>query len=876
VLRVTTLYAATAPTTAGYYTRYLTEATNEPPGRWLGTQADRLGLRGEVTTEALQALLSGCDPVTGTTLGQPLVDRTMSNGKVIRAVAGFDATLSAPKSLSVLWALTGDEGLAECHDVAVRAVAEYLERYGATTRVRSNGTRLHPDTHGLTMAAFRQTTSRADDPQLHTHLVISAKVQTPDDRWLALDARFLKRHQRTLGGLYQSVLRAELTHRYGVAFEPIVNGQAEIAGVPAEVLAVFSKRATEIDTLLHDRLADRYRRGGDEPSRAEWAAMERRAAADSRSRKTDRSVSELRARWRVEAASVGVTPATLRESIETAAAQLEPTKPDVTIATIIDALELGASTWNHADVLRTICDLARPAPGVPGDRWAEWLDRAAGRVMATCIDLDPELPDHAARRVSDGRSITIEPVASQATSAAVLAQEQQILDWAAEGMAFDAQPSPAVARSGLDVIQHAAAAAVAGYDPLTLIVGPAGAGKTTMLRAAVAALHSPPHRPVLGFAPTAKAARVLHDETGVVADTIAKLLYEWSRPDRVPGDRWQLGPQSTLIIDEAGMLGTHDLHRLMDLARQNTWRLVLVGDPHQLQAVGRGGMFTELCSSGRTIELEQIHRFSNPWEAAASRQLRLGHARALDAYESHGRIVPGTLRQHLDTIAGHWIECRDRGQTLAITSTRNEHVDLINDRIQGERWQRGELGLTYRADMADGYAWVGDLIATRRNDRSLVTSTGEFVRNRDQWIVSGIDDCGAITADRIDGGGTVVLPVDYVSAHVRLGYAATEPGNQGDTQGHSLTLATGSTTGRGLYVGMTRGRHSNHVLVVTDSREISDARDLLERVITCDRADVPAMTRREQLAVNRAEAVCHTWFDGPDSAPTRSFGIEID
>jgi hypothetical protein len=114
---------------------------------------------------------------------------------------------------------------------------------------------------------------------------------------------------------------------------------------------------------------------------------------------------------------------------------------------------------------------------------------------------------------------------------------------------------------------------------------------------------------------------------------------------------------------------------------------------------------------------------------------------------------------------------------LAITSTRNEHVDLINDRIQGERWQRRELGLTYRADMADGYAWIGDLIATRRNDRSLVTSMGEFVRNRDQWIVTCIDDYGAITADRIDGGGTVVLPVDYVSAHVRLRrHRAGQPG----------------------------------------------------------------------------------------------------
>ena len=97
------------------------------------------------------------------------------------------------------------------------------------------------------MATFRQTTSRADDPQIHTHAVISAKVQTPDGRWLALDARYLKRHQRMLGGLYQSVLRAELTHRFGVEWRPIVNGQAEIAGVPDELLDVFSKRTADID-----------------------------------------------------------------------------------------------------------------------------------------------------------------------------------------------------------------------------------------------------------------------------------------------------------------------------------------------------------------------------------------------------------------------------------------------------------------------------------------------------------------------------------------------------------------------------------------------------------------------------------------------------
>ena len=124
--------------------RYLTDAPGELPGQWSGRQADLLGPSGNVSTEALERLLSGHDPVSDVVLGLPFTDRTLANGKVIRAVAGFDATVSAPKSLSVLWALTGDVGFAECHDVAVQVVLNHVERFGSTTRVRSNGGRLHP------------------------------------------------------------------------------------------------------------------------------------------------------------------------------------------------------------------------------------------------------------------------------------------------------------------------------------------------------------------------------------------------------------------------------------------------------------------------------------------------------------------------------------------------------------------------------------------------------------------------------------------------------------------------------------------------------------------------------------------------------------
>ena len=188
MLRVTTLHASSAAATAAYYAQYLTAAPGEVPGVWSGRQAAGLGLSGAVDAATLELLLSGRDPTSGTPLGRELVDRFTNDGRRVRAVSGFDATFSAPKSLSVWWALTGDSRLLEAHDIAVAAALEHLERFGSTTRIRCNGGRLHPDTNGLTIARFRQTTSRADDPQIHTHAVISAKVQTAEGRWLALDA----------------------------------------------------------------------------------------------------------------------------------------------------------------------------------------------------------------------------------------------------------------------------------------------------------------------------------------------------------------------------------------------------------------------------------------------------------------------------------------------------------------------------------------------------------------------------------------------------------------------------------------------------------------------------------------------------------------
>lgn len=841
MLRVTTIHANTAGPSARYYTRYLADDGPDGEGQWLGRQADGLGLAGTVSTEDLEALLSGHDPITGTRLGAALVDRVDSKGRLIRAVAGFDATFSAPKSLSVWWGLTGDPGLLEAHDLAVRAVLEHLERYGATTRIRVKGARLHPDTQGLTMGAFRQATSREDDPQLHTHVVISAKVQTDDGRWWALDGRYLKRKQRALGGLYQSVLRAELTHRYGVCWGPILKGQAEIVGMPRELLDAFSKRTRQVDQLLALKVGEFREREGRDPTRWERAAITREAAEDSRDKKSGSAASVLSSRWSHEAAALGWTPERVLSSMRSAARTAPVAHPTLTVADVIDALSAGGSTWARADVVQAVCDVAPPVSQLSGHDWARAIERACDQVIESCVALDP--PTIGAVRESDGRSIWLPPSEPHLTHEHVLAQEERILAFAIEAHDRLEAPSPTVDREGLDVLQAGAAAAVAGHDPLVLVVGPAGTGKTTALRRAVDDLHRY-DRGVFGVAPTAKAAKVLRDETGMPADTVAKLLFEWRNGQ--PHDPYRLRRGATVVVDETGMCGTGALDQLVRLAVSQQWRLVLVGDPRQLQAVGRGGMFDELCRAGRVHELATMHRFRHRWEQRASLQLRAGRTDALDAYFDHGRVSAGSFDDLTADIARRYLDLSADGRSVAVVAETNEHVDALNAAIQQARGAAGHLGHRQVRVAGSETVAVGDHIVTRRNDRTTGTDRGEPIRNRDRWTVTAVHRDGSLTASHTSGHGAATLQADYVRSDVRLGYAATAHGHQGDTVDVSLTIVTEATTHRSLYVGATRGRNDNRLFVVTD--EPSHARDVLERVLANDRADLPAVAQRRNLA----------------------------
>src|SRR5437899_5554228 len=227
----------------------------EAEGEWLGSGAAAAGLDGLVTGDQLRALFDGRHPVTGDQLGKGYVV-----GGDRQQVRGWDLTFSAPKSVSVLWAVGGgDVGMEvrDAHQAAVRSALTYLEEHAAFSRTGKAGIR-QVDTRGLVAAAFVHRTSRSGDPQLHTHVLVSGRVRCDDGIWRALDSRALHRQLKPAGMLYQAALRAELTRRLGVRWTEVdAHGQAELVGVPVELRELFSARRRAVEPRARERIAAR-------------------------------------------------------------------------------------------------------------------------------------------------------------------------------------------------------------------------------------------------------------------------------------------------------------------------------------------------------------------------------------------------------------------------------------------------------------------------------------------------------------------------------------------------------------------------------------------------------------------------------------------
>lgn len=840
VMRVTTLKASSAGGLVGLLAYYAGLAEdrqrpgpgrgpvdyyldpNEPPGRWRGQGLIGLGVSGEVTGEQLRAVLEGHHPVSGEQLGRAFGDSS---------ARGFDATFSAPKSVSVLWALSPDpwiraEVLA-AHDAAVDAALGWFERHGAVTRRGPDGV-LQVDTRGIAVATFRQHTSRAMDPQLHTHAVIAAKVQDPTGKWLSLDARFLKYQQRTIGWIYDAALRAELARRLGIGWEPTVDGPSDMTCVPAPVRDVLSQRtgqvAGKLAELIHRWSADH---DAADPDPRTIATLERTAAITSRPAKAHGTdAAALHDTWRNQARTVGFDPDHLMFDLLPGPEPAPRLSDEQLIDEALRRVADEQSTWLAADIARHLSLLIPPDAGSAVEVTAR-IDALAEEAAGRCVELGPDRPRGARRK--DGRAVREHVTDRRLTTTEVLDQETRLQQWA------NHHTGHVPSAPGHDA-QDRAAAAIAGDDRLVLVVGPAGTGKTTTTAGAVQLLRAD-GRPVVGLAPSGKAADVLRTEAGCSTDTIAGFLTRHTHDQR---SAWPAG--TTVILDEAGMAGTDDLAQLVDLAEHHRWRLVAVGDPAQLPAVGRGGVFAHWCDTLAHHRLDIPRRFVEPWEADASLALRAGDPTAVDTYADHHRlrtIHPALVARQ---IAETHQALTNRGRTVAITTNTAETARAINIEIRRRldpAQRRPERRLADRTAVG-----VDDKVATRRNHPDLTTDTGEQVRNRHTWTVTALHPDGALTVSHPDRGA-VILPADYVDRHVELGWAVTGYGNQGDTVDIGLAVLEPGTTRNHAYVALTRGRHANSAWIPDPNGTLDPADALTVMVERTPHGDSALAVRRQ-------------------------------
>ena len=860
-------------------TRYYVEEGTPPGrwlGAGMRGLADGQIAAGDVVSESQLRLLvgEGRDPVSGVPLGRAHrifapeaarvaarvaaldaeligVDRAAVVARIEgeeavrgtrRAVAGFDFTFSVPKSASVLWAV-GDphvrEAVEEAHRAAVSDVLGFMEREVAATRMGASdgsGAVVQANVAGLIATAFDHFDSRAGDPHLHTHVVIANKARTSmDGQWRSLDGRPFHASVVALSELHEALFADRLTGLLGVGWKPRAQGRDRnpswaISSVPERLIKAFSSRSRDIDVET-DRLISAYVAShGHRPAPAAVIRLRGQATLSTRPEKQIRSLPDLTAEWRERAEVVlgmdpvgwarravdGVAPGALRAGDVTAG--LVARWGDQVVALVGEK----RSTWRHWNLV------AETARQTMGWRFATSSDRE--QVMAAIV----AAAEHASIRLTPSE-LTLTPerfrrmdrtsrfrprYTTVYSSTALFAAEDRLLEHGRDltGPRVPLVIVEACARGGrrLGVDQADAVAAIARSGRvLDVLVGPAGAGKTTAmltLRRVWEAGHGAGS--VIGLAPSAAAADVLAGDLRIGAENTAKWLHDQRSGAGAPLRRGQL-----VIVDEASLAGTTTLEQIAAMGHEVGAKLLLVGDHAQLQAVDAGGAFAMLAQDRDTPpELTDVRRFRADWEKTASLALRSGDAAVIEAYATRGRIVGGDLDAVTERAFTAWRADVDSGRASVLIADNASAVLELNLKARADRIRSGAVDPRGAVRLHDGAeVSVGDVVITRRNDRLLRAGRG-WVRNGDRWRVLRTSTDGTVVVRRAGRrwSGIVRLPAGYVSAEVELGYAITTHRAQGATVDTSHAIITPGSTREAAYVAMTRGRNTNTAYVATD------------------------------------------------------------
>jgi conjugative relaxase-like TrwC/TraI family protein len=765
-----------------YYT-----GSGEAPGQWLGAGANDLGLIGQVAPDDLRSVLAGVAP-DGRVL---TAGRVRPEGRV----SGFDLTFSAPKSVSLLYGLcdpSTTEVVRRVHAEAVADALSYLERRALQVRRGAGGER-RLGAEGLIAAGFQHRTSRAGDPQLHTHVLVANATLGADGTWSAPDARLLYFHARTAGFLYQAALRSGLTRSLGVRFGRVENGSAEVEGISPAVLKAFSTRRAEIERHMATA-------GTTSARGAEVAALITRSPKGLELDHGLEGPVDLHQRWRARADDLGTpnpgpigvlnvhTPERV-DQLDTEALVAELTGPD--------GLCASDSSFERRDVVRAVASRL-----IDGGSVAE-VERVADLVLASpeVVPLASIGPGGELRHTTD-ELLSIETAlidTAVSHSAPVPGTGVGLVDQ--EKVEAVLERFPLLAEDQRSMVRRLTSSG-AGVE---VVVGRAGSGKTTALAASRRAWDGA-GTSVIGAALSARAAQGLEGGAGIPSTTIARLL------GNLDTGAVTLDSNHVLVVDEAGMVGTRQLGRLLSRASEAGAKVVLVGDPRQLPEIEAGGAVSGLIERLGAIELTGNHRQQAAWERSALDELRHGNpVTGLAAFEHADRVhLAPSMAEARAQLVEAWFAARaggDRGIMLAAT---RDDVAALNQLGRTSLRKAGQLGPDVTELGGIGFA-LGDRVVLLRNDTALkvVNGTeGELRAVSDQEITVSTEH------------GHRVLPLSFgTDGYLTHGYATTIHKAQGLTVDRAFLLATDALTREAGYVAMSRARLSTELFVPTSSFE---------------------------------------------------------
>src|SRR5579884_1019200 len=585
----------------------------ESPGVWAGNGAGALGLVGIVDDGDLGTLLRGVNPANDARLRAPVRARTIrvrafdvnsgewrEESKQLKPVSGYDLVFSCPKSVSLLHALTDDEQvrreISEAHEASWQAALGYLERESCVVR-RGKGGLVREHGAGFLGAAFRHRTSRAQDPHLHTHVIVANMSRTDDGEWLALHGEaILKTYRLAAGYLYEAHLRHELTHRLGLGWSEPIKGMGELAGVPEEAVRCFSTRRR----LLVEHM---------EALGTEGFAAARVAALATREAKEQVDLQRLREEWKARAAEHGLGRRELDALVSDRPFARDPIELDELATHLLgrDGITAKQTTFTTPELVREVAG-ALPAGGSVEDvlELAEELMRLPGVELVEAQEV-PGCPARFTTRELLAVERDAVELALAGRNVAVPAPERRTL---AETLMLDRYSLSGEQR----MLVHEAACR---SDRVVCVVGVAGSGKTLALRAFADAYRSI-DATVLGAAPSGRAADELQTATSIPSRTLHRLLLDAQRDGGLPH-------QCVLVVDEAGMAGTASSPRFYTRSTGRRasccWSATRRSCPP-----AAGGLYRALCDRLGPLELSDNRRQRDPLEREALARLRTGDA----------------------------------------------------------------------------------------------------------------------------------------------------------------------------------------------------------------------------------------------------------